>query len=73
MGGMGGANHRISGIDGGSAMNIVMPVYTIGILIFFVYTMMKVWNIIIYTWLLFHICVEIIAGLHNYLLNLISQ
>lgn len=40
MGGMGGA--KISGGDSGSAMNILMPMYTIGILLFFVYTMMKV-------------------------------
>lgn len=40
MGGMGGV--KISGGDGGGAMNILMPMYTIGILLFFVYTMMKV-------------------------------
>lgn len=42
MGGMGGASNKISGGDGGNAMNILMPMYTIGILLFFVYTMMKV-------------------------------
>ncbi|CAH1708946.1 unnamed protein product [Aphis gossypii] len=41
MGGMGGASNKITGGDGGSAMNILMPMYTIGILLFFVYTMMK--------------------------------
>lgn len=42
MGGMGGASHKIAGGDGGGTMNILMPMYTIGILLFFVYTMMKV-------------------------------
>jgi len=42
MGGMGSASNKITGGDGGSAMNILMPMYTIGILLFFVYTMMKV-------------------------------
>lgn len=41
MGGMGSASNKITGGDGGSAMNILMPMYTIGILLFFVYTMMK--------------------------------
>ncbi|XP_060843284.1 uncharacterized protein LOC132923356 isoform X2 [Rhopalosiphum padi] len=41
MGGMGVASNKITGGDGGSAMNILMPMYTIGILLFFVYTMMK--------------------------------
>ncbi|XP_025194750.1 uncharacterized protein LOC112594268 isoform X2 [Melanaphis sacchari] len=41
MGGMGGASNKITGSDSGSAMNILMPMYTIGILLFFVYTMMK--------------------------------
>ncbi|KAL5243852.1 hypothetical protein ACI65C_011262 [Semiaphis heraclei] len=41
IGGMGGTSNRITGGDGGSAMNILMPMYTIGILLFFVYTMMK--------------------------------
>lgn len=42
MGGMGGASSKISGGDSGGAMNILMPMYTVGILLFFVYTMMKV-------------------------------
>ncbi|XP_060869019.1 uncharacterized protein LOC132943892 isoform X2 [Metopolophium dirhodum] len=41
MGGMGGTSNKIAGGDGGGAMNILMPMYTIGILLFFVYTMMK--------------------------------
>ncbi|XP_022180250.1 resistance to inhibitors of cholinesterase protein 3 isoform X3 [Myzus persicae] len=41
MGGMGGASNKMVGGDGGGAMNILMPMYTIGILLFFVYTMMK--------------------------------
>jgi len=42
MGGMGGVGNKIAGGDGSGAMNILMPMYTIGILLFFVYTMMKV-------------------------------
>lgn len=42
MGGMGGGSNKIAGGDGGGAMNILMPMYTVGILLFFVYTMMKV-------------------------------
>lgn len=42
MGGMGGFGNKIAGGDSGSAMNILMPMYTVGILLFFVYTMMKV-------------------------------
>lgn len=45
MGGMGGASNKIIGGDGGGgAINILMPMYTVGILLFFVYTMMKVIN-----------------------------
>ncbi|XP_050526033.1 uncharacterized protein LOC126896907 isoform X2 [Daktulosphaira vitifoliae] len=40
MPGMGGANNRLGGGEG-STMNILMPMYTIGIILFFVYTMMK--------------------------------
>lgn len=44
MGGMGGFGNKIAGGDSGSAMNILMPMYTVGILLFFVYTMMKVYH-----------------------------
>ncbi|CAB0018082.1 unnamed protein product [Nesidiocoris tenuis] len=38
---MGGAGHVVSPPKGGSTMGIVMPMYTIGIVVFFLYTMMK--------------------------------
>lgn len=42
MGGMGGAGNKIAAGGDNGTMNILMPMYTIGILLFFVYTMMKV-------------------------------
>lgn len=38
---MGGAGHVVPPPKGGSTMGIVMPMYTIGIVVFFLYTMMK--------------------------------
>ena len=43
---MGGAPHLVSAPPGAGGMGILMPIYTIGIVIFFVYTMMKVSRII---------------------------
>ena len=42
---MGGAPHLVSAPPGAGGMGILMPIYTIGIIIFFVYTMMKVISI----------------------------
>jgi len=39
---MGGAGHVVPPPKGTGTMGIVMPLYTIGIVIFFMYTMMKV-------------------------------
>ena len=40
---MGGAGHIVSPSSPGSGgMGILMPIYTIGIIVFFLYTMMKV-------------------------------
>lgn len=39
---MGGAPHLVSAPPGAGGMGVLMPIYTIGIVIFFVYTMMKV-------------------------------
>lgn len=39
---MGGAPHLVSAPPGAGGMGVLMPIYTIGIIIFFVYTMMKV-------------------------------
>ncbi|RZF48391.1 hypothetical protein LSTR_LSTR007558 [Laodelphax striatellus] len=38
---MGGAGHVVPAPKGGTTMGIIMPMYTIGIVIFFMYTMMK--------------------------------
>uniref|UniRef100_A0A1B6MS24 Resistance to inhibitors of cholinesterase protein 3 N-terminal domain-containing protein n=1 Tax=Graphocephala atropunctata TaxID=36148 RepID=A0A1B6MS24_9HEMI len=38
---MGGAGHVVPAPKGSSTMGIIMPLYTIGIVIFFMYTMMK--------------------------------
>lgn len=43
---MGGAPHLVSAPPGAGGMGILMPIYTIGIVIFFVYTMMKVIKIL---------------------------
>lgn len=39
---MGGAGHVVPPPKVGGTMSIVMPLYTIGIVIFFMYTIMKV-------------------------------
>lgn len=39
---MGGAGHVVPAPKGSGTMGIIMPLYTIGIVIFFMYTMMKV-------------------------------
>lgn len=39
---MGGAGHVVPPPKGGNTMGIIMPMYTVGIVIFFMYTMMKV-------------------------------
>ncbi|KAG8318128.1 hypothetical protein J6590_010003 [Homalodisca vitripennis] len=39
---MGGAGHVVPAPKGSSTMGIIMPLYTIGIVIFFMYTMMKI-------------------------------
>ncbi|XP_068083777.1 uncharacterized protein RIC-3 isoform X5 [Anabrus simplex] len=39
---MGGAGHVVPAPKGSSTMGIIMPIYTIGIVIFFMYTIMKV-------------------------------
>lgn len=39
---LGGAGHVVPPPKGGGTMGIVMPMYTIGIVIFFLYTMLKV-------------------------------
>ncbi|XP_050424552.1 resistance to inhibitors of cholinesterase protein 3 isoform X3 [Adelges cooleyi] len=36
-----GSNHRLGDGEGGGSMNLLMPMYTIGIFLFFVYTIMK--------------------------------
>ncbi|KAL1130049.1 hypothetical protein AAG570_012992 [Ranatra chinensis] len=45
---MGGAGHVVPPPKGGGTMGIVMPMYTVGIVVFFLYTMMKVRNIFNY-------------------------
>ena len=45
---MGGAGHVVPAPKGSGTMGIVMPIYTIGIVVFFMYTIMKV-RIISYT------------------------
>lgn len=39
---MGGAGHVVPAPKGSGTMGIVMPIYTIGIVVFFMYTVMKV-------------------------------
>lgn len=39
---MGGAGHIVSPSPGSGGMGVLMPIYTIGIIVFFLYTMMKV-------------------------------
>jgi Resistance to inhibitors of cholinesterase homologue 3 len=39
---LGGAGHVVPGPKGSGTMGIVMPLYTVGIVVFFVYTIMKV-------------------------------
>lgn len=39
---MGGPGHVVPAPKGSNTMGIIMPLYTIGIVIFFMYTMMKV-------------------------------
>lgn len=39
---MGGAPHIVSPSQGSGGMGILMPIYTIGIVVFFLYTMMKI-------------------------------
>jgi hypothetical protein len=39
---MGGAGHVVPAPKGSGTMGIVMPLYTVGIVVFFVYTIMKV-------------------------------
>jgi hypothetical protein len=39
---MGGAGHVVPAPKGGGTMGVVMPIYTIGIVVFFMYTVMKV-------------------------------
>jgi hypothetical protein len=39
---MGGAGHVVPAPKGSGTMGVVMPIYTIGIVVFFMYTVMKV-------------------------------
>jgi hypothetical protein len=39
---MGGAGHVVPAPKGSGTMGILMPIYTIGIVVFFMYTVMKV-------------------------------
>ena len=41
---MGAGGHVVSPPSGTGSMGILMPIYTIGIVVFFVYTLMKVFN-----------------------------
>lgn len=41
---MGAGGHVVSPPSGTGSMGILMPIYTIGIVVFFVYTLMKVSN-----------------------------
>jgi len=44
---MGGAGHVVPAPKGSGTMGIVMPIYTIGIVVFFMYTVMKVMPLIV--------------------------
>jgi len=46
---MGGAGHVVPAPKGSGTMGIVMPIYTIGIVVFFMYTVMKVMPQIVYS------------------------
>lgn len=39
---MGGAGHVVPAPKGSGTMGVVMPIYTVGIVVFFMYTIMKV-------------------------------
>ncbi|KAL3288616.1 hypothetical protein HHI36_003053 [Cryptolaemus montrouzieri] len=39
---MGGAGHVVPAKQGTGSMSVIMPIYTIGIVIFFTYTLMKI-------------------------------
>lgn len=43
---VGGAGHIPTGPKGGGTMGIIMPMYTIGIVCFFLYTIMKVQKVL---------------------------